>query len=183
MFAYCYNDPVNYIDPYGESGVAAALAGWASSAWGLTLVDGPIPVGDIIYFGGCVILGTIALIETVVVVDKVVDIVAEATDTTPDSTEFKPESQSKGEGEKSAEDTPKVDYPGDDPNVAPEGYTWKGKGPQGSKQGNYYNPNGKQSLHPDLDHPPDIGPHWDYNYKGSGTKGWRVFPNGEVLPK
>ena len=78
---------------------------------------------------------------------------------------------------------PDIDYPGDDPTVAPDGYEWKGPGEQGSKQGNYYNPDGKQYLRPDLDHPDPIGSHWDYNYKGSGTKGWRIFPDGNIMPK
>ena len=67
--------------------------------------------------------------------------------------------------------------------VAPDGYEWRGAGVPGSKQGNYYNPDGKQSLHPDLNHPDPIGRHWDYNYKGSGSKGWRIFPDGSIVPK
>jgi hypothetical protein len=32
------------------------------------------------------------------------------------------------------------------------GYEWRGRGEQGSKEGNYYNPQKGTSLHPDLDH-------------------------------
>ena len=75
---------------------------------------------------------------------------------------------------------PDVKYPGNDPTIAPDDYTWKGNGSQGSKQGNYYNSNNKSSLHPDLQHPEPIGPHWDY----SGPEGkFRIFPDGRILPK
>ena len=80
-------------------------------------------------------------------------------------------------------ETPDVTYPGNDPQKAPDGYEWKGKGEQGEKGGNYYNKDTGESLGPDLDHPDPIGPHWDYNYRGSGVKGWRIFPNGEVILK
>ena len=59
-----------------------------------------------------------------------------------------------------------------------DGYEWKGKGEQGSKEGSYFNPESGESLHPDLDHPEGKAPHWDYNYRGSGVKGWRIFPDG-----
>ncbi len=41
-------------------------------------------------------------------------------------------------------------------------------------QSRYKNPTGKDSWHPDLNHPDKIGPHWDYN-DGLGHK-WRVYP-------
>ena len=28
-----------------------------------------------------------------------------------------------------------------------------------------------------------IEPHWDYNYKNSGTNGWRIFADGRIEPK
>ncbi len=80
MFIYCNNNPVNYIDPYGENAVAM-MAGWASSAWGLTLVDGPAPVGDIIYVGGCIVFAAAAIIETVIITDEISDAVLQDTDT------------------------------------------------------------------------------------------------------
>ena len=76
---------------------------------------------------------------------------------------------------------PDIDYPGDDPTVAPDGYEWRGPGEPGSKQGNYYNDtNGRRSLSPDLGHEPPIGPHWDY----TGPEGkFRIFPDGNILLK
>lgn len=64
--------------------------------------------------------------------------------------------------------------------LAPDGYEWRRRGEQGSKEGNYYNPQKGTSLHPDLDHPGDIGPHWDYH----GPEGkFRIFPDGSIKPK
>ncbi|NJL55465.1 hypothetical protein HC928_09950, partial [bacterium] len=37
------------------------------------------------------------------------------------------------------------------------------------------------SLHPDLNHPQPIGPHWDY--KDTTGKQWRIFPDGRCEPK
>ncbi len=72
--------------------------------------------------------------------------------------------------------------PGWDPGACPgPGWEWKGKDPAGGKRGNYTNPETGESLHPDLDHEPPIGPHWDYwPTKGGGKI--RVDPDtGEPL--
>lgn len=88
-----------------------------------------------------------------------------------------------GTNNKPKAEVPDVEYSGDDPQKAPEGTEWKGPGEKGSSEGNYYNPQTGESWHPDLNHPAPIGPHWDYNYRGSGCDGWRVFPDGGVAPK
>jgi RHS repeat-associated protein len=77
-------------------------------------------------------------------------------------------------------------YPGDDPTKAPgPDWEWKGKGEQGSSEGNYVrpNPNGgrPEYLHPDLDHPLPIGPHWDWH--DPDGRDWRIFPDNTVMPK
>jgi RHS repeat-associated protein len=52
---------------------------------------------------------------------------------------------------------------GDNPTKPPaDGFEWKGKGKPGSKEGSWYNSDTGESLHPDLNHPPPIKPHWDY---------------------
>ncbi len=55
MFAYCLNNPVNYLDGYGRYAMAAART-WAETMWWLSGIDGPIPVGDIIFICGLVAL-------------------------------------------------------------------------------------------------------------------------------
>jgi Bacterial toxin 37 len=61
------------------------------------------------------------------------------------------------------------------------GWEWRGKGPVGSDRGSWFNPTSGESLHPDLNHSPPIGPHWDYT-DGSGTEA-RIFPDGRMEPK
>ncbi len=54
LFAYCNNNPVMYKDCYGYNADAAIQ--WSSSMWWLTMVDGYLPCGDIIYGGVFVVL-------------------------------------------------------------------------------------------------------------------------------
>ncbi|MCH9609385.1 MAG: hypothetical protein S4CHLAM45_05260 [Chlamydiales bacterium] len=63
---------------------------------------------------------------------------------------------------------------GNDPTKKPgEGFEWRGKGKQGSKEGSWYNPETGEQLYPDLSHPAPIKPHWDYYGPN--------FPNGARL--
>jgi hypothetical protein len=68
---------------------------------------------------------------------------------------------------------PTVPYP-EDP-AAPPGDGWEYRGRPG-KRGNWYNPRTKESLRPDLQHPPGIRPHWDY--KAPSGRWYRWFPDG-----
>ena len=107
------------------------------------------------------------------------------TESNTDDKEKAKEDSNKGAGK--SEQLPEIKYPGNDPTKNPgEGWEWKGKGEQGSSEGSYTKPETGESLHPDLEHSTEgkgIGPHWDYNYRGSGTKGWRIFPDGKIEPK
>ncbi len=74
-------------------------------------------------------------------------------------------------------------YPGNDPAKQPgKDFEWRGKGEPASGKGAWVNPKTGETLHPDLNHGPPYGPHWDYNYPGGG-KGVRIFPDGGILPK
>lgn len=130
--------------------------------WWLCGADAFLPFGDIAYLGGVLItgIGALSVTENSIAQRVLLE-----------------------EKEKVEAELPDVTYPGDDPTKGPEGTEWKGKGPQGSKQGNYYDSNTGESWHPDLDHPDPIGSHWDYNYKGSGVDGWRIYPDGTAVPK
>jgi hypothetical protein len=68
---------------------------------------------------------------------------------------------------------PIPDNPADSPG---EGWEWRGTGPVGSDRGAWYNPDTGESLHPNLDHAPPIGPHWDW-IDPNGTR-WRIPPGG-----
>jgi hypothetical protein len=61
------------------------------------------------------------------------------------------------------------------------GWEWRGSGPQGSSQGSWYNPSTDESLHPDLGHGGSIGPHYDY--RAPDGVDYRVYPDGQVIPK
>ncbi|MBI1923434.1 hypothetical protein HYR99_04200 [Candidatus Poribacteria bacterium] len=61
------------------------------------------------------------------------------------------------------------------------GWEWRGKGTPESGKGSWYNPKTGESLHPDLNHPNPIGPH--YNYIASDGAQWRIFPDGGRDPK
>jgi RHS repeat-associated protein len=65
LFAYCYNNPVCLMDKNGES-PEAAVSGWVASMWWLTLVDGPLPIGDIIFAVGAVVVFVMAMPELTV---------------------------------------------------------------------------------------------------------------------
>mgnify|MGYP000022684205 FL=1 len=68
MFAYCNNSPILFVDHDGND--AEAVGWWASTMWWLCAADGPLPVGEIIYGAGLVVLGCV-----------IIDSVAETTDT------------------------------------------------------------------------------------------------------
>ncbi|MCI5746192.1 MAG: polymorphic toxin type 37 domain-containing protein, partial [Erysipelotrichaceae bacterium] len=71
-------------------------------------------------------------------------------------------------------------WPGDNPTKAPDGFEWRGNGAPGSSKGNWYNPDTGEILHPDLNHPQPIGPHWDF--RDILKQWWRIFRNGK-FPK
>jgi len=76
-----------------------------------------------------------------------------------------------------------IKFPGNNPAKAPKGYEWRGKpgSKPGDANGNWYNPKTRESLRPELNHEPPIGPHWDY--KNPEGTWFRIFPNGSVIPK
>ena len=86
LYTYCYNNPVMYIDPYGTSGLVGVLRGWASTGFTIALSE-PSLIGEIICFGGCVILTGIVLIEFVVTTNENADVLFEEDDTSHDSDE------------------------------------------------------------------------------------------------
>jgi len=59
MFSYCLNNPVNFVDRSGNN--AEAVQWWTSTMWWLCGADTVLPVGDIIYGAGILILGVYAL--------------------------------------------------------------------------------------------------------------------------
>ena len=64
QYAYCYNSPIAYVDTNGNS-AQAAFEVWTTGAAPLSAVDGLLPIGDIIYWGGVLILGAIYIFSIV----------------------------------------------------------------------------------------------------------------------
>ena len=133
--------------------------------WWLCAADGPIPVGDMLYGLGILALGGISIWAV--------------SDSQDESTVS--EARAGSEEATDVTEVPDVTYPGDDPAEAPDGTSWRGSGPQGSKEGNYYNQETGESWHPDLDHPDPIGPHWDYRDRAGAW--WRIGKGNIITPK
>ena len=165
VFAYCLNRPVAKADKSGRF-AATVAGGWlASGGW--------VIVANAAKAAGIFLLKAFETTAAVGATVKGVQWVAKSVSSSnaDERTDVAPAPGPAPTTEPSATPSPKTtpnpnsnlpDYPGDNPEVAPEGYEWRGRGPQGSPAGNYYNPETGESLHHDLDHEPPIGLHWDY---------------------
>ena len=71
LFAYCLNNPVNLSDKTGYE----AFGWWIGTMWWLGTIDGPLPIGDLIFSVGAVIF----LCEAVDPDNSVSDILEEST--------------------------------------------------------------------------------------------------------
>jgi len=174
MYAYCVNNPVNWVD---YSGTVPAVAAAIPAGIGLVLFCAAVAVissKDLQDVWADTTEDIMDGIETIgdainSLFDKPTP--EEVPDTSPDQGEVSeiPDVPS----------VPDVAYPGDDPLNPPDGFEWKGPGEPGSKQGGYHNQKTNQSLRPDLNHKPPIGPHWDYK----GPEGsFGIFPD-RIFPK
>ena len=72
------------------------------------------------------------------------------------------------------------------PEALPRGWKPGDPVPNGFKpppnpKGNFYNKGTRESLHPDMDHGPPQGPHWDY--VDTQHNHFRIDPNGNITPK
>jgi regulatory protein len=77
---------------------------------------------------------------------------------------------------------PFEEYPTEPAKPPGPGWEWKGENPTpGSREGNWYKPETRESLHPEMDHKPPIGPHWDYRAPDGNWYRW--FPDGRMEPK
>jgi RHS repeat-associated protein len=84
-----------------------------------------------------------------------------------------PATEEAGEGA-SLSGNPNFDNPAESPGA---GWEWRGPADKGS----WFNPATGESLHPDLEHPEPIGPHYDY--RAPDGQFYRIFPDGTVVPK
>ena len=173
LFAYCENNPVNYFDPTGEN-AETLMREWAATAWWLTLVDGSLPIGDIIYGG---VLGVLTIAS----------IINAAQNKTPEKSKDKPQDPPSSMTEPNS--TPELDdkgnpvvKPGQQPTdkekyVPPKVGPVKGKTPDGKvgwkdKNGNIWIPvpTGSPQAHG--------GGHWDVQSPKGGYS--NVYPGGNI---
>jgi len=61
-----------------------------------------------------------------------------------------------------------------------EGWKWKGPDDPGGPRGAWYNPKERWSLHPDLEHPEPVGPHWDWVDENKNQ--YRLTPQAPIDP-
>ena len=59
------------------------------------------------------------------------------------------------------------------------GWVWRGQPPVSGGKGAWFRRSTGESLHPDLNHPGPIGPHWDWRAPDGSF--WRLFPDGRVI--
>ncbi len=164
-YGYAYSSPANYTDRYGLNPALAACGLNPPACAG---------VGKLIVDGLTVVAGTAGL------VCHALGYCSESSeeDTSDNESEWCPDPDS----------IPDLDW-GDpsNPPVGADGQPWPWRGPDdpGGKRGAYVDPNNPGvSTHPDLNHSPPIGPHWDYTDRSKGKKGKvRIFPDGTIEPK
>ena len=70
QFAYCWNNPIFYVDVEGND-PSSAVAVWIGGMWWLTLVDGFLPIGDLVYIAGSVVLGAAAGYAVSEIIDNI----------------------------------------------------------------------------------------------------------------
>ena len=170
MYAYCWNNPVNYYDSYGKFG-ESVLSWWTATMW-VPAVAEPTFFGEILYAGGCAVLGGIAVIGTICAGESIAEAIQ---DNNNDNSSDVDSNNADG-------NIPDIEYPGDDPTVPPgDDYEWHGKEPVGGDKGAWVNDSTGEQLHPDLNHPMPKGPHWDYTRIIKGIKEvWSLFKDGRI---
>ncbi|HST68755.1 MAG TPA: RHS repeat-associated core domain-containing protein [Solirubrobacterales bacterium] len=178
-YAYASSNPLHYSDPTGMT--AAAATGAAGCAAG--------PAGCAA--GAAAGAAATACAASAACRDAVSEVASKAEDfvssifgdDASDSTEVSPRSRAEQEYDAAREVCPAerlTDLPNfDDPAQAPGAeWEWRGNGPPGSDEGAWYNPKTGESLHPDLDHPGPVDPHYDWT-SPSGER-FRIYPDGRV---
>jgi RHS repeat-associated protein len=160
-YGYAGDNPLNYGDSLGL--LWTPLAGGAAGADAACGATFEIPGVDIGTCGAAGIASGAAAIGAAVGV--VTAIAGE-------------EGGDEGEAELKAKEAERENC-GDPATPPGSKFEWKGKGPVGSKEGSWYDPESDESLHPDLKSE-DHGPHYDYE----GPSGnYRLYPDGRIEAK
>lgn len=152
LYAYCNNNPVNMVDPDGES-ILITLSALA------TILAKAIVVTAVVTY----VVSGIGH-----VVSNITDSVSSSKNTTKNiknKNVTKTNSNNKTEGNNEAQsvpESPSSKYPTDPTKPPALGYEWRGARTPGTGKGAWFKPKIGSSLRDDLKHPKPIGPHWDY---------------------
>jgi RHS repeat-associated protein len=175
-YAYAFNSPLNLTDPSGR--IAGAAAGCA--------------IGEVVEpAGGCVPGAAAGAAASVAAAGAAAAAGAIAGSLSSDeeilghltiskSLAAKLAAEANGNQEATCEPSEMPNFEDSSQPPGP-GWEWKGSGSPGSSEGSWFNPGTGESLHPDLEHEGEIGPHYDY-HPGRRMPKYRVFPDGRVIP-
>lgn len=172
-YVYGADNPLRFVDPFGADTLGSEKNPYPHPE---VVVEAERPVGKSIYSGiGLTGLGTIALTEPTPV-GEVIFVVGSAIYAGYRIGQYLSE-------DASSEEESITDPPTDPKQPPGKDWVWRGKpgSRPGDKDGNWYNPKTGESLRPDLDHPPPVGPRWDY--KDPSGSWWRIQPDGTKVPK
>lgn len=162
-YNYANNDPINSSDPSGESGqLIAAIVGVGATAMLGGYITGGAIDGAMNSCNGNVLQGAANGAG-----NALNDPIGQALMGTAVT------AMTMGAPQQYSSDFSKSPGPG---------YVWKGSGSPGSSQGSWVNAAEGQTIHPDYQHGPPIGPHADWTIEGQ-PNGYRLFPDGSIAPK
>ena len=197
LYAYCNNNPVMFADPSGQSLILTGIAAKVATALGVLVTpiivkaaaDGLKIATDLVNSGVEAVADLFSSSD-----DKPDNITVTPAPTIEDiehniltfeerrhfATVF-PDTPSNKLGIIFDDEVPDVKYPGDDGSIPPgDDYEWHGKLPIGGDKGAWVNPITGEQWHPDLNHAPPKGPHWDYEDRNGNW--WSVFKDGRIIP-
>lgn len=160
-YSYGGDGPLNLGDPTGFEALPVPIEG----PGGLTLCADPVTAALCVAAGGYAIKGEAEALYNSIAGEE--------------------GANDEGEAELKREETARRNCGEISPNFNPaespgEDWEWRGKGPVGSKEGAWYNPETEESLHPDLANPAHE-PHYDYTAPDGSQ--WRIYPDGRIEPK
>ena len=197
LYAYCNNNPVMFADPSGQSLILTGIAAKVATALGVLVTpiivkaaaDGLKIATDLVNSGVEAVADLFSSSDdkpdniTVTPAPTIEDIehnILTFEERRPFATVF-PDTPSNKLGIIFDDEVPDVKYPGDDGSIPPgDDYEWHGKLPIGGDKGAWVNPITGEQWHPDLNHAPPKGPHWDYEDRNGNW--WSVFKDGRIIP-
>ncbi len=175
-YAYIFDNPIGGVDPTGR---------FAATAAGCAVAEVAEPVGGCVAGAAAATAATAAAAAAGAAAGSLLGGDEELTGTLTVSKGLQAQFAKEKEAQETGEDAtcrPSNLPDFNDPSQPPgPGWEWRGNGPPGSREGSWFNPDTNESLHPDLEHGGDIGPHYDY-YPGRSMPKYRVFPDGRIAP-